>query len=74
VDYPTSSFREEWLGTPWAGLLASGSSLYRTFPTLAGQWFLREAPRLQWRDRTGFAPVSLLRFKTTQSSQHAKQL
>jgi len=31
-----------------------------TFPFLAEQWSYEAVPDLQWRDRTGVAPVSLL--------------
>src|SRR5690606_15411121 len=53
-----------------AGFLASGGSSTTAFPRLSRSGRSLLACRLQWRDRSGFAPDSLLAFR----KRHLHQL
>lgn len=48
------------MATELAGFLAYGFATNLAFPFLTEQWHHEIVPELQWRDRTGFSPVSLL--------------
>jgi hypothetical protein len=57
VSYRARNLRQ--VMTIEAGLLAPGSSYWPRLPAIESQWHCGGRPRLQRRDRNGFAPFSL---------------
>lgn len=57
--------RPGFAGHDDASLLALGSPL--ASPSSTWPWPMRVAPRLQWRDRAGFAPASCIRHRLTRN-------